>query len=70
MKTIDQINDEIKKTRNDFNRSRLERQTDTKLSRSDVRKRENNEITLMEKRQKLERQKTLVNDLSELGFFK
>ncbi len=70
MKTLEQLNSEIKKLREDFNKNRDLQDKQDSFSRESIASIQNKEMSEMEKRQDLERQKRLLKDLISLGIVK
>ncbi len=70
MKTITQLDNEIKVIRKKFCNGRTQFEMRRSVSSLDRKKEQKKEFSLMEKRQNLERQKTLLKDLIALGIVK
>ncbi len=70
MKTIDLLNSEIKKLREDFNKNREKQTREGKFSRQSIASIQDKEMSEMQRRNDLERQKELLKDLIALGIVK
>ncbi len=70
MKTIEQLENEIKEIKENFNNNRIQFEMRRNTTFKDEKKEQDKEKVLMSKRNDLERQKDLLKDLIALGVVK